>query len=327
MTDLLLFSSGDLRADRRLSLAQALHAEGDRTGALDLVGQALELAPRWPAAWFLQGELCQETGDHAGAVAAFRQCLGLDPSDALGSLLRLTLLGAALTPDKAPEAYVRTLFDQYAPRFDQALLTRLAYRGHDHLQAAVQRVCRDRAAGGDVPSLQGPRFARTLDLGCGTGLTGTAFRLQTAWLEGVDLSPGMIREARRKKLYDALHQGEITAFLPTITRPFDLIVAGDVLIYLGDLAPLFGAIARILAPGGLFAFTVQAAPEPGPEVRLGPDQRFAHGAGYLRRLAQGCGLTLLSLEAVSCRCEAGQPVPSLVAVCGRAGDDLSLIHI
>jgi len=320
MPDMLLFSSGNPLADRRLAMAQAFQVDHDIDAARDLVAQALDLAPDWAAAWFLQGELCQTAGDLPAAEMAFRRCLGLDPEDALGSLLRLALLGAALLPDKAPEAYVRTLFDQYAPRFDQALLARLAYRGPEQLGSAVSAVAGHSADSG-APSTASSGFSRCLDLGCGTGLTGAVFRPRAAWLEGVDLSPGMIREARRKKLYDALHEAEITAFLQTVARSFDLVVAGDVLSYLGELTPLFQAVAPILAPGGLFAFTVQSGSEDGPDIRLGADQRFSHRANYIARVAAACGLAVRHSKSVFCRCEAGRPVPSLVIVCGRTEDD------
>ena len=48
------------------------------------------------------------------------------------------------------------------------------------------------------------RFGTMLDLGCGTGLAGEAFRPHVDWLEGVDLSPGMIAQARKKTIYDRL---------------------------------------------------------------------------------------------------------------------------
>ena len=91
-------------------------------------------------------------------------------------------------------------------------------------------------------------FAHALDLGCGTGLAGVAFRDCVERLEGIDLSPGMVAEARAKGIYDALHVGEVVAHLKAATdRQFDLILAADVLVYVGDLAPLFLEVARVLA--------------------------------------------------------------------------------
>ena len=66
-----------------------------------------------------------------------------------------------------PQAYVQALFDQYAPRFESALVDDLGYRGPALLFKAVLSV---RAAAGK-PAF----FKRAIDLGCGTGLAATAF--------------------------------------------------------------------------------------------------------------------------------------------------------
>src|SRR5262249_17821560 len=143
------------------------------------------------------------------------------------------------------EAYVRRLFDDYAPRFDAALVDRLQYRAPAKLRAAIGAAAPDR------------RFAQALDLGCGTGLAGAAIRDMTDRLIGVDLSPAMVAAAGRKAVYDELAVGEMVAFLSSAAAIFDLVIAADVLVYLGDLAPLLAAVAARMAAGGLFAFTLQ----------------------------------------------------------------------
>ena len=57
------------------------------------------------------------------------------------------------------------------------------------------------------------KFGSVLDLGCGTGLAGAAFRPFCDWLVGVDLSPAMLAQARDKGLYDRLVEGEVMRFL------------------------------------------------------------------------------------------------------------------
>ena len=61
-----------------------------------------------------------------------------------------------------PQAYVRALFDQYAPRFEFALVDDLGYRGPALLFKAVLSV----RAAARKPAF----FKRAIDLGCGTGL-------------------------------------------------------------------------------------------------------------------------------------------------------------
>ena len=122
-----------------------------------------------------------------------------------------------------------------------------------------------------------------LDLGCGTGLVGTAFRAQVDHLTGVDLAAGMIEQARRRSLYDRLETAELTAFLAAEVvagRRYDLVLAADVLVYVRDLSPVVDAVRRVLAPRGLFAFTVET--HAGEGVLLRESLRYAHGAACVR---------------------------------------------
>ncbi len=208
-----------------------------------------------------------------------------------------------------PPAYVRTLFDHYAPRFDRAL-AELAYRAPALLFDAVETVCR--AGGRDT------RWGSMLDLGCGTGLGGVAFRPCVDWLVGVDLSPGMIEQARRKGLYDRLATEDIARFLAAEiagSASFHLIIAADALTYIAGLDSIFGAVARVLAPKGTFAFTVET--HSGEGVMLGEKLRYAHGADHVRTAIAGAGLTLRHWAASSTRLENRVPVPGLLVVAER----------
>ena len=112
-------SSGDLLADRRYAFALDLAARGDRQDAVDLLAQAVEIAPGFASAWYMLGELRAQAGDSAGAISAFRRAQAADPEDRHGAGLRLIRLGAQ-TPGAMPAGYVRALFDQYAAGFDAA---------------------------------------------------------------------------------------------------------------------------------------------------------------------------------------------------------------
>ena len=297
-------TSGDLLADRRLEMARALRERGDGAAALELLEQALERAPEWAAGHFLLGEWRDGAGDRDGAVSAYGRALALDPEDRAGAILRLALIGAAAMPDAPPPAYVAGVFDDHAEDFDSALVERLGYTVPQALEALVRE--------GSDGAL---RFARVLDLGCGTGLAGERFREAAAWLEGVDLSEGMVAVARRKKLYDALAVGEAHAFLAGFPASYDLIVAADVLVYLGDLADLFSAVARALSPGGRFAFSVERGEGEGFVLNRG--HRYAHGEAYIARRLAEAELVPLELRRATCRMEAGVPVEGLLVVAGR----------
>jgi predicted TPR repeat methyltransferase len=309
MTAPLFQSSGDLIADRRFAIAQELLARDDAAGAADLLAQAIEAAPRFVSAWFALGELREKLGSRDEAIAAFQQVCALDAEDRLGAGLHLVRLGA-LAPGDMPSAYVRTLFDQYAPRFDAALTEGLGYRGPAVLRDAIAAAC--------TAARRPLRFDTALDLGCGTGLAGVALRPLVKELAGVDLSERMVALAREKKLYDRLETGDLTQFLHAEARAqrrYDLIVAADVFAYVAWLPTVVTAAARVLAPGGLIAFTVET--HPGDDVVLGEKLRYAHGAAHVRAAVAGAALTLLTLTEASTRSEAGLPVPGLVVVARR----------
>src|SRR5919109_4104910 len=123
----LFLSSGDLIADRRFEFARDLQLKGDLPAAADLLLQATELAPNFASAWFTLGEIRRELGEHDAAIAAFHKARASDPEDRHGAAVWLMRLGAEeLTA--MPRGYVQTLFDQYAPRFEAALLGDLGYR-------------------------------------------------------------------------------------------------------------------------------------------------------------------------------------------------------
>ncbi len=297
---------GDLVAYRRYAYARSAAEEGDWRAAAEVLEQALERAPDWVPALFALGEAREKLGDKAGAAEAFRATLRADPSDAQGAAARLALLGVGEAPASLPQAYVARLFDDYAPRFDKHLTGELAYRAPALIVDALDGVDGAR------------RFARCLDLGCGAGLMGAALRGRVDELVGVDLSPAMIAKAREKGRYDALEVGDVVEFLATREGgEFDLVVAADVLVYFGDLSGVFGATARALAPGGLFAFTVEA--RAGEEFRLGATMRFAHSRSYVREATAAAGLRPLALVDASTRREVGRDVAGLVCVfAGRA---------
>jgi predicted TPR repeat methyltransferase len=303
----LFLSSGDILADRRYERAKAYAAEGDRAAAADLLMQAVERAPRFASAWFALGEIRADAGDRAGAIAALRAGLAADPSDRHGAALHLARLGSADAAAAMTPAYVRSLFDQYAPHFDQALVERLGYRGPDLLREALRGACAARS--------RPFHFARAIDLGCGTGLVAEALHAQCDTMVGVDLSPAMASVARRKGVYADVVVGDLTEFITAQSEgSCDLIVAGDAFVYLADLAPVCRAAARALASDGLFAFTVET--HSGPGVVLGEKLRYAHGADHVRAALEAAGLTSFAFDEVATRTENGVPVPGLLVIAG-----------
>jgi predicted TPR repeat methyltransferase len=304
MPALLFLSSGDLVADRRYEFARDLQLKGDLPAAAEVLEQAIELAPTFASAWFTLGEIRRQLGQRETAIMAFRTARDVDPADRHGASLCLMQLGAEAVASMPP-AYVQTLFDQYAPRFEAALVGDLDYRGPALLFKAVLSV----RASAKQPAF----FARAIDLGCGTGLAAGAFAGHVDRFIGIDLSPRMIEKARTTGLYadlevDDMHKG--IGSKPDASA--ELILAADAMVYVADLAPVLAEAGRVLVPGGVLAFTTET--HDGEGVIVGDGLRYAHSAPYVRASVAAAGLTLAQLEDLSARNEDNIPAPGLVAV-------------
>ncbi|MGN6550588.1 MAG: methyltransferase [Pararhizobium sp.] len=303
-------SSGELIADRRADYARGLAEARAFADAAEVMAQALELAPSWAAGWFRLGTYLEAAGQAEAASEAYRTVLRLTDRDIFGAGLKIAMLGQAGEPRVAPAAFVERLFDDYAGRFDTSLLQKLGYSVPERLAALIGEARPD--AG----------FAHAVDLGCGTGLMGERLRARVSYLEGYDLSRGMLERARAKQIYDHLDRIDLS-LAPDPSRlplsgaaPADLVTAADVMIYLGALDSVFATAAMILAGGGLFAFSVERNAEAG-EWRLQPTLRYAHGEAYIRRIAESHGFAVHTLVPAPIRSEGPETIAGLLAVAER----------
>lgn len=202
----------------------------------------------------------------------------------------LAALGAQPAPKKSPLSYVESLFDLYAERFDSSLLG-LGY-------GIPKRLF-------DVIVADNPRGNKSIaDLGCGTGMCGPHLRTIARSLVGVDLSEKMLDKARERAIYDRLIKTDLIRFLEAEESTFDLLVAADVLIYLGDLDPVFEVARKALRYGGHFAFSVESCEGDGFTIR--PTRRFAHSKKYLRALAAKHGFAEKEMIPAVIRMEEGK---------------------
>lgn len=270
---------------------------GDSQHALDCHQRALALKPGDAQAHLHYANALRALNQHDAAITAYRDALACG-ADADAVSFHLAALGAQPAPASPPAPYVAALFDQYADGFDQHLQHVLHYR--------VPGLLMDALAG----RLHGGSFD-VIDLGCGTGLCGPLLRPHARALVGVDLSPHMLEQALRRGVYDELACADIAAALQG--RSADVLVAADVLVYLGDLQPLFRAVRKALRAGGVFAFSVEAQQGEGDYV-LRNSGRYAHTAAYLHALAQAHGLTVDSLTTQTLRQDAGENVAGYITV-------------
>lgn len=305
------FSSGDVIADRRADYARMLAENGEHEAAVELMEQALELVPDWTAGLVRLADYAEKANQPGKAVPALQRVLELDPQDLFGAKLKLALLGAEEVPDQPPSRYVEALFDDYADRFDTALVERLDYT----VPAKLARLIADH---------DDRRFEVAVDLGCGTGLFGAEIRDRVARLEGFDLSANMLAKAEEKGLYDFLAKADLSLD-PAQSGLFDegladgradLVSAADVLMYLGDLANAFTLAARLARPGAFFAFSVEDAGE-GDGFLLAPSLRYAHTEQHVRQRLAENGFEVLTLARTTIRMDGGKPVSGILFLASR----------
>jgi predicted TPR repeat methyltransferase len=277
----------------------ALKKSGDPAAALESYEHALLLRRDYALAEHYRANALRALGRREEAIEAYRRAreLGADPA---GIGFALAALGEGEAPAAAPADYVRDLFDQYAGHFDRHLLGVLDYRTPDLLAALLRA---HPAAPCDA----------ALDLGCGTGLCAPMLRPLAARLAGVDLSEKMLDKARATGLYDELACADILDWLEGRPAQWDLVLAADVLVYFGDLAPLFGRVAAALRPGGRFAFSVESlAPDGGAGHAITASNRFAHTPDYVGACAAQAGLQVVERRDAVLRKEHGADVAGML---------------
>jgi predicted TPR repeat methyltransferase len=237
-------------------------------------------------------------GHLTAAIDLGRFRLEQDKSDLTQRYLLDAVSGASLT--QAPIDYVEAHFDLFAKTFDHKLVEILHYKIPGEMMDLVGRFRTS--------------FENMLDLGCGTGLAVAYLARFGHQITGVDISGGMLEEAAKRGLYKELVKAEAGLYLQSHNAQFDLIIAADMLIYQGDLAPLFEAVAASLLPGGIFAMSLEVGSE--ADFQLLPSGRFSHRPAYIKRLSEPTFRVLFEAD-TTIRLEAGQPLAGILLVLER----------
>jgi len=290
-------SSGNILADKRYAYAQDYLKAGDTHAAKDMVEEAITLAAAWPPMWFLKGQIAQAIPDYETAIQAYEHYLSLDPDDHLGARVKLSLITDQESPSIIPSAYVESLFNAYAPRFDESLVNGLSYATPHHIAHIIK------------DHFSGRSFNDFLDLGCGTGLMGQAVQDITRNRIGVDLSAVMLDHAKHKHIYHTLIKKSLDDFFLDEIKPrYDLILAADVFVYIGDLKNILQHCARLLRTDGIFGFSVQAHKKDERPWILGEDHRFSHTRKYCTDQLIQSGLEIIVCEETFLRKDGAQDI-------------------
>lgn len=302
-----LIGDNDAFADRRAvtvqelaELASDLRYRDKVLAAYVCQRRAVELAPSESEYWHVLGELAHIIGHRNEARAAYETYHGFFPDDVEVAHV-LNALRDEKPPQRASDEYIENLYARFAGFYEENVVGELQYKAPQVLMAAVTHVC------------GGKGGMSVLDLGCGTGLFGASVRPLARKLAGIDLSLAMIDKARSRGIYDRLEKGEITKWLSQNSgERYDLIAICDTLIYFGDLRQVICPAARLLMPGGVIAFTVEAGDE--HPFRLTDSGRFSHQREHIAEVASEAALRVASLERQPLRSEYGRQVVGWVAV-------------
>ena len=209
--------------------------------------------------------------------------------------------------DRCPPEYVIGLYSTFAGKFDDQLVNRLQYQTPTKMRSLV-----DAHLGSSER-----RFERCLDLGCGTGLSGLAFRNLTDHLSGVDLSPPMIDKAAERGCYDSLAIGDVESALSIDGDAglYDLVLACDVLVYIGNLLRTLSAVSsQLRRDRGIFCFSTELLPEGDRGYQLQPCARYAHTRQYVRETADKAGFQVETMEKSVLRKNVGKDVIGTLAI-------------
>ena len=327
-------------ADAHSNLGVLLKKMGRLEDAVEALRHAVALDPGHGAAWHNLGNTLRKLHRFEEALSAYQEAIKVRPYDAgsyenLGRILcacgrareaaavyetwlareplnpiprhMLAATSGKSAPQRADDDYVRATFDRFAPTFDD-VLERLDYQAPKLVAESLSAVLGEGAGKLSI-----------LDAGCGTGLCGPLLRPLAVDFVGVDISPGMLRQARARMTYDDLVESEMVSFLRASSRKFDAIVSADTLCYFGGLADVTGALACTVRPGGYLAFTVElASPEPPDGFRLEANGRYVHGEGYVCNALAAAGFHEVMTDKGTLRMEAGRPVRGLIVAARRS---------
>jgi predicted TPR repeat methyltransferase len=255
---------------------------------------------------------------HGQAAIAYEEALKLAPEDPYVRHLAASSR-EILNAKRAPDGYIRAVFDGYADRFESHLVS-LRY-GIPDLIRNILLAHPAIASGRSIESV--------LDLGCGTGLVALALGgLSIESFTGVDLSPRMLARAKAKRIYAELRESDIVAYLTAHLRRWPLIVAADVLCYFGALDTLLGLVRQRLEPNGWFIFSVEQMLRDHDGVvssdgnwALQRQGRYAHADHYVYEAVCAAGFRVIRLDRPIIRQEAGTDVPGLLLTIERTRHD------
>jgi len=297
--EMLAYQPESVTALTRIGIALRMMDRIDE--AIEHYKKSISRLPAEPDLYYNLALLHQRKGNNKEAAECLRKLLELTPDDEAARHILNALDGS--TTASAPPEYVRDMFDNYAETFETHLVQKLDYRVPEILAGQIKTCLGERTE------------LKALDLGCGTGLMGEGMKDYCVCMTGIDLSPKMIEQARLKNIYSELVVADILEFMQaSAIASYDIVVATDVFVYIGDLENIFAEAIRLLTPGGLFAFSVETNSEADADFVLSDTGRYYQSASYLDRLRMQFGFSQVHYSHVRLRNQHEHPVYGYLCV-------------
>jgi len=260
---------------------------GQIPDAIDILEALIKDNPNDALLFNMIGGCYVSLGQLDMAIKSYEKALAFKPDYAVPQHMLNALTGNTST--EPPKEYVKNLFDDYAERFDDSLIKQLGYK----LPFLMKEL---------ILKLDSPRnkFEKVIDLGCGTGLTGKELRDISNNLTGIDISSNMVAKTRELDVYEHLIVGDIADILNSSKEKYDLFIALDVFIYVGELTKIFNTVRQCCNKNALFVFSIETQEKDG--YSLLKTARYSHSESYILKTAFD-GFRVIDSQEVSLRKE------------------------
>jgi len=243
--------------------------------------------------------------DKEKSIELARRWYAFDKSDPMARHTYFALCNHAEDGFRFDSDYVEELFDNFSDTFDE-ILPRLSYS----LPALFADIS-------EKFVFSSEKRLDVLDAGCGTGMCGETMlpfknnnNIKT--LTGVDLSEGMLSKAEAKNVYDYLIKDNMVAFMQNNASSFDMIMSADVLIYNGELDPVFSAVGNSLRENGVYLFSVSVTDD--NDYVIDSSGRYFHNPFYVKKMLQKNKFNIEYAEKCVVRMEFGTPEYGMIFV-------------
>ena len=260
--------------------------------------KAIEIKPNYAEALFNMGRNLKVLGKFDEAGKFFDQVLKIYPEDHFGAILELAAMGKKNIPNKTPKKYMQSYYRTKSKGWDKQ--KKSTYQGHELIENAFKQ------------TYTKEEKMDILDLGCGTGSLVGFLRSYARRLVGVDLSSDMIVEAKKKGLYDTLHNKELDRYLEETSSQYDVVVAAAVMIHFFDLENTFALIRNSLKKNGKFIFSVFEGKKKDRE--LNSFLTYSHSNNYINTLADRLKFKINYKQSGVHEYHEGNPVDALIYV-------------